>query len=317
MKNGIFKTLYWIAFILNYCLKSKQKYCVFLDVAIGDACYGMAYMGYLTKKHNVCIIAPSHLKEMLERSYREVIKKCEVSYYNGRSIKGRLIRTASRDAHLNKILRKRNMYFTHPYSYYNSTDNISKNYFQVISDDIFQIPNDIEKLYPDVKPCNSYIGMTESDLERAVILNPYSNSMEINDIKFWNDIVIRCKSDGMLVYTNIVGNQNVIEGTLPLRCSIFDFYNISRSALLVVSIRSGIIDFSIGSGGNFFVIWYNNPQSRPIVEKGFRCLCDLRAWGKSNIYQYYFDSPKNGYKEFVAFYESLFIKDSKELVYDK
>ena len=210
---------------------------------------------------------------------------------------------ASRDTHINRYLRRKNIYFTHPYSYYKLSDSIEKNYFQVLKEDIFRISDELEIIYPQIKITKTSLDSVVDDWSRVVVINPYSNSMFVEDMFFWIELIKMLRNDGKKIYTNVVDPQTPLEGTLPLSCSVFEFYNICRKAKLVISIRSGIIDFSISSGGNFFVLWYEHPDE--IVGNSVKKLCDLNAWRIGNVRQCYYDSANNSLNQFIDFYGSL------------
>lgn len=92
---------------------------------------------------------------------------------------------------------------------------------------------------------------------RVVILNPYSNSMPYITLSLYEGICEKLLGGGYDVYTNLVGDQAPIRGSKTLRCSISELYSIACEIPLIVSARSGILDFLITSNVNMFVIYEN------------------------------------------------------------
>jgi len=89
---------------------------------------------------------------------------------------------------------------------------------------------------------------------RICILNPYSYSMYTPKSLF-DVLASELRKCNFIVYTNVVGEQKEIEGTIPLRCDLQELYSIAKEIPLIVSLRSGILDFLVPSKINMFVIY--------------------------------------------------------------
>lgn len=89
----------------------------------------------------------------------------------------------------------------------------------------------------------------------VVVINPFSNTLDSSHYDVFEKIACILKEKGYEIYTNVINNQEPISGTKPLRCDIEEFYRISSVVAAVISIRTGLIDFSISSGGNFMVLY--------------------------------------------------------------
>lgn len=89
---------------------------------------------------------------------------------------------------------------------------------------------------------------------RICILNPYSYSM-CTPKSLFDELASELKRCNFIVYTNVVGEQKEIEGTIPLRCDLQELYSIAKEIPLIVSLRSGILDFLVPSKVNMFVIY--------------------------------------------------------------
>ncbi|MBQ7594232.1 MAG: hypothetical protein IJU48_07750 [Synergistaceae bacterium] len=100
----------------------------------------------------------------------------------------------------------------------------------------------------------------EANKDKIVIINPYSNSMKTT-MYLHEAVCEELTRRGYLVYTNVVGTQEVVRGSLPLRCDIYEFYSIMCETPFIVSVRSGILDFAAPSGINMFVL-YDNSKGR-------------------------------------------------------
>ena len=68
----------------------------------------------------------------------------------------------------------------------------------------------------------------------------------------------KLREEGYAVYTNVVGKQECIRGTLPLRCSICDFYFVTQISACVIGVRSGILDFTVNNGASYLVFYDNS-----------------------------------------------------------
>lgn len=93
--------------------------------------------------------------------------------------------------------------------------------------------------------------------DRTVILNPYSISTGDADKALFEVICAYLTAQGFVVYTNVVGTQQAIYGSKELRCPLSELYAIAKEIPMIVSIRSGILDFLAPSDTDMFVIYEN------------------------------------------------------------
>lgn len=93
-----------------------------------------------------------------------------------------------------------------------------------------------------------------SKKDKICVVNPYSFSMNCPIDKF-EGVCELLKREGYIVYTNVVGSQQAIKGTLLLNCGMDELFSIACDIPLFVSIRSGILDFLIPSQVNMFVVY--------------------------------------------------------------
>ncbi len=93
---------------------------------------------------------------------------------------------------------------------------------------------------------------------RVVVINPYSRSMHFrkSDFPLLSSLAEKLSRRGYLVYTNTVGDQLPVKGTKELRCSLPELYAIAGKIPLVVSTRSGVLDYIVGSGVNIYAVYF-------------------------------------------------------------
>lgn len=129
---------------------------------------------------------------------------------------------------------------------------------------------------------------------KYVILNEFSNSASISS-SFFESSVNFFISKGYDVYSNVFGDQKQVKGTKPLRCTIQELYYIARECSLMISVRSGILDYIINSLSDLFVIYESIKD---------RYLFSLDAWQcnvrlKEVVYTSE-DEARNQLIEFIA-----------------
>ena len=77
---------------------------------------------------------------------------------------------------------------------------------------------------------------------KSVILSPYANSVVLLDDSLWEDIAAYYVSQGYDVYTNVVGDEQPVRGTLALTAKISEMIPIVEKAGTFIGIRSGLCD---------------------------------------------------------------------------
>lgn len=93
------------------------------------------------------------------------------------------------------------------------------------------------------------------DFKNTVIINPYSNSMKIGSASLFQDMADELRGRNFTVFTNVTGEQQPLINTHALKCSTTELYMLSQKVKSFISIRSGIVDFCISSGGNFKIYY--------------------------------------------------------------
>lgn len=112
------------------------------------------------------------------------------------------------------------------------------------------------------------------------------------------------RKKGYDVYTNVVGDQQSVEGTRPLDCPIFELYNICNEIPLFISIRSGIIDFCVSAKCKLFIISFG---LRKFMTNDFYYTNELKYWQTGNVTEFIHKSKEDTLARFSAF-----VKDMKD-----
>lgn len=291
----------WKLFILFLNKKNNRKW-ILCYGGLGDVCYNMAYSEWILNNidDSVYYVDKCH-KDFLLNFYP--IDKNRIEYYDGKSNFGRIIRTIGGSPKIFIMLKKLGIYKLYPYSFYSITEIVPCSYLEFIRC-IFEIPKDTNICFPHVigDTICSHIENFAKFKNKIIVINPYSGSMGSGDWTYWEQVSAVLNSKGYIVYTNVIGNQYPISQTYPLRCSISEMYYISSCIPLTISIRSGIIDFCVSSGGSFYVVYFDEKTLHPKVNASMRILYKLEDWGNSNVHEYYFDdSIKTNIQDFLDY----------------
>ena len=87
-----------------------------------------------------------------------------------------------------------------------------------------------------------YVNLDVIEESNAVILSPYAKSVTTLDESFWKSIVDDYLKRGFQCFTNVVGDEKVLAGTLPISPSILEIQSVVERAGHFVGIRSGLCD---------------------------------------------------------------------------
>lgn len=138
----------------------------------------------------------------------------------------------------------------------------------------YRLPETAEMTYPDEALIAEQASLSSYEpFRNAVILNPYALSMPIEGMMpFMEQLAAEWSGRGYTVYTNVVGEQECVRGTLPLRCSVYDFYFAAKVSACVVSARTGLLDFCIHNGARYLTLYKDAWDGR------FFPMYTLEAW---------------------------------------
>ena len=282
------------------CQMNNDDVYILLPGLFGDFCYGMAYVGAFCKKmnkegKNVTLLVPEKRMSLLE---------C----YKGNF---RIISMPSKDVKYKRskwILQRRkciekaisvNILPTVPWFIIPHTDIISRDCLDILRNDIFKLGDNATIEFPQINnvPVTS-IDNFYAICNRVIIINPYSNSMSNLDHSLFEAIAEELTKNGYIVYTNVVGSQLPIKGTMPLNCSVFELYNICNKIPLVISIRSGIVDFLISCHCKFFVVYFGENNTNT---QNFFNIFKLNAWNKGTVVEFIHKNKSDSLERFNNF----------------
>lgn len=107
---------------------------------------------------------------------------------------------------------------------------------------VFGLPADTKPVKPKAEKQRQYFGLQDICKGKAVILSPYAKSVTALPERIWQDIVQYYKGKGYQCFTNAVGNEQVLEGTLRISPAICELQSVAEYAGTFIGIRSGLCD---------------------------------------------------------------------------
>ncbi len=166
---------------------------------------------------------------------------------------------------------------------------------EVMRDFVYKVKHDVPS-FPNFKEQQiTSIPDFEQNKDKIIVFNPYSNSTK-STFKICQAIADSLKDEGYILYTNVIGKQKVLKGTLPLRCSMYEFNTIAQKIKMFVSVRSGIVDTLYNTNAKVFII-YNH-------YKWFRNFYSVKNIRTKNVQEIY-EKGKNINRVLNVFYDFL------------
>lgn len=294
IKHILIRIYCFIIFLFIFILKKKKQNVYICSRGLGDTCYALSFNSHILKNGDCKFYISEGHKLLIEKCYPDLYKKAEIVFYKKKQLLFYAIKCSVFSTWHNHIFSKLGINIIFPFAWLDTHLNIQYDYFSVIKKFILPfIHTNTSIEYPNVpKVIVNCIEDFQQNKKRIVIINPYSNSMQNEGEELWENIVDDLISDGYLVYTNVMKNQKEIKNTRRLDCSIIELYNICNEIPLFISIRSGIIDFTISSKCKKIVIWYCSKNS------SFSNLCKLEAWNIKNVYSIYHTNNNETFLEY-------------------
>ena len=281
LKNKAKKVIFFIPSSEAYYFLTKfqneySDFAIFItSYALGDLVYAMAYLKAWHEQNQqkkIMLIADPNKKEVIE-SYTDFY---EAIYYERSTKMGKNVLVHLNGSRFYSFIgRKRGIYNTIPdqiYGHRSGRDNLD------LMREYLGLPNESEIVYPRPRkvPITS-IPDFEKSKNRIVIINPYSSGETIcRCAELFNKIVVMLKNKDFIVYSNIVGEQKPLKETCPLMCGLLEIYSIAEEIPLIVSVRSGIMDWIVSTNSKKLVV-YNAD-----IDDGFSKMFDLSAWKTGN-----------------------------------
>ena len=105
---------------------------------------------------------------------------------------------------------------------------------------VFGLPKETEPIVPT--NFDEYEDIESIPKGNAVILSPYAKSVTALPKEVWKDIVSYYKGIGKVCYTNVVGDEQPLEGTLAISPKIREIKSAVERAGCFAGIRSGMCD---------------------------------------------------------------------------
>lgn len=254
--------------------------------AVGDLVYAMACLEAWRKinpEKKIVLIADPNKKEIIE-SY-----SCfdEVLYYGRNTKLGEEILVHLNGSWIYSFVgRNRGIYNTIPAQIYGRRS--GRNNLELLKE-YLRLPRESQITLPHPRKVQIIaIPDFEKIKNKIVIINPYSSSKTICFcVELLSMIIEKLKGKGFCVYSNIVGEQKPLSGTYPLRCGLLEMYSIADEIPLVVSVRSGIMDWLVSTNSKKFVIYGGNGSD------GFSKMFDLTTWGTGNCKEVHMENLNN------------------------
>ena len=105
---------------------------------------------------------------------------------------------------------------------------------------VYGLPASVKAVRPVY--LRNYEGIEEIEAGRSVILSPYAKSVTTLSADVWDSVVDSFRGRGFQCYTNVVGEEKPLPGTLPVRPSISEIQSVAERAGIFIGIRSGLCD---------------------------------------------------------------------------
>lgn len=282
-----------ITYLLILMLKRKSDIIILLHEYIGDQLYGLSFLDDLKASYpkSRIIVFTSDTNAELINSFSQIDK---AYLMKKKSIRCRAIKCIIRSSKISRSGLKHKVFNATPYWYPNLRTNNNIGIRQLIADEIYHIPLGTLVTYHNVENNTDDLNHIDTNSNKTALINPYSNSMSY-DVNFYNLIVRELIRKGYVIYTNVIKNQTPIEGTLPLKCSIYELFSFCSRIDLFVSVRSGIVDFLIPSDVNLFIIYEEYDERSVWIANHYH----ISEW-----------KPKGKYKE-------VYFKDKSSDEYEK
>lgn len=234
-------------------VKEYSNDIVFLAFSgIGDICYSFAFLDELKKKYdrNVVVFTRRYTERLVSK-YSGIDDIVVVNERDSKLIRKFLERPGRNATLLNDGTNERLVYSCNQWKTFNySIMNLAKDFVEVQKIVVYNLDDSSRLTYPIPVANKGY-----NDYSNSVILNPFSNYVNNDCMSIFEAIAKHFLDEGLDVYTNMVSGKSAVKGTKELICEIDDLYNITRTTKMFVSVRSGILDYMVSNGGNYFVLY--------------------------------------------------------------
>lgn len=214
--------IYFMMSYLPYFLKKRgKKKCVIC--VIGNACSQVVKLYFDHGSGNVTTAAGNCEYAVERSSQKEIDELIQAAIYT----------------------RDQESYIAHQDRPY--VNNLSKALYskkisleQIYCCGVFGLPKDTVPVLPTDFAEYGELGIIPKN--NAVILSPYAKSVTALSSELWKDVVSYYKKLGKTCFTNVIGDEKPLEGTVAIRPKINEMQAVVERAGCFVGIRSGMCD---------------------------------------------------------------------------
>ena len=260
-------------------MKHDDEIFIVLAPKFGDLIYGMMYARELKKERGkkLAVLCPEQFAKFVE-SYGCVDRIITVPNTKKYANKHFLL-LGMRHTFLRDKYKYSDLVYTLPQEKYYKGLMIN----EIYRDYIFCIDHDNKQFLDLPETKVTAIQNFEEIKDRIIVMNPYAKSHAKNCVKILQPVADMLVKEGFVVYTNVIGDQKVLDGTLPLKCSIEELFEICKHIHGLVSIRSGLVDFCLNTKCKKVVVYMKKKRLR--FTHSLRCFND-------NIVEYFVHDKK-------------------------
>lgn len=260
-------------------MKSEDDVIFLMSCALGDVALGMAYMKAY-KEHNpdkrIILIAEEKTKPIIDAfsGYDSVV------YYDKKTNKGKwYLQRFNSSKHYAIAGAKCGIVNTIPWIKHGIQDGYC---LEMLRKD-FKLPPDAKITLPTPQCASKIISIPdfETKKRKIIVINPYMHGAETcSCMSIFEDVSNRLMQLGYVIYTNVIGNQPAVKGTRALTCSIVEFYSICNEIPLLISVRTGLLDWVISTSAKKAIIYPNT------VNSDWMRFYSIRQWSANNCEEY-------------------------------
>lgn len=206
--NSALGDVYWAcAYLPAYCAKEKITHAAV--IVIGNGCRQVAEMFGVT---DIVMLDPVEMDELVQGILFNHEENCIIAHHD-RPYTDNIIRYL--DKHL--------LTFTDYYK------------FAVYG---------LSKVAAPVRPFNvsAFEGKHKLAEGKSVIIAPYAKSVVQPSREFWADMVNQCMQQGLKVFTNVFGDEEPLNHTIPITVPINQMISAVEYAGYFIGLRSGLCD---------------------------------------------------------------------------
>ncbi len=264
-------------------VKKEDEVYVFLSDLIGDVVIGMSCMeDYIAANQNKKIVLLTGRD--IFAWYPQLKGKCSVMNYDQfhkeskTDVAGRIAFMQSSTA--SELGLKYGVINTIP-CFFDACKKASCPWGMVqVREHIFKVGGTSKITEPIIaKPSEFHYELTDKD----IIINPYSYSLRSKEIEIYQKIANICLNKGYNVYTNVLPNQKELVGTKRLDCKLDELYWIAPKAKMVISVRSGVLDFLGFTDANILAVYDG-------IIGPFKGVYSMKQFNKDTIYEVFLDN---------------------------